>query len=580
MEGINSGLKSVNQLLNYNYHIPSYQRGYRWTPRQVTDLLDDIWSFSETKNNDDEYYCLQPIVINKIDENTYTVIDGQQRLTTILIILRALEEVMKFLFPKKTIYQIEYETRPQSAAFLADIQAERKEENIDYFHMCEARDAVLSWFDEHEDDRGDFLSTLLRQKTPNVQVIWYEPEPDVNPIEVFTRLNMGKIGLTNAELIKALFLSSAYDMSDEEKGIFRRRQDEIAAEWDRFERSLREEEYWGFLQNNVIKYDNHIELLFDLMAKNLKDDGSRKNLDGQATFLFFDKKINSVAEAWNCWDQEVKPMYQLMHDWWTDHRLYHLYGFLIAVGVPIGDLIKETQSLTKRELERYLHQKIKDQVPGNIDELTYQDRKPELRKVILLFNVLSILEMPASNFRFQFARYKDVEKGKGWDIEHIHAVKSEMPDSKNHRRDWLEEVLEFSTSAEIVNEVKDNLSEAINNREAFEKLYDKVWDNYASEQVDAKSSERDVNDISNLTLLDSGTNRGYRNAIFPIKRRKIIEKEVSGTFIPLCTKNVFLKYYNRDESSPTLWGARDRKQYRDEMMRVLHDYLKPENHEQ
>ena len=41
----NVSLKTINDLLEYNFFIPSYQRGYRWTERQVKDLLDDIWEF-------------------------------------------------------------------------------------------------------------------------------------------------------------------------------------------------------------------------------------------------------------------------------------------------------------------------------------------------------------------------------------------------------------------------------------------------------------------------------------------------------------------------------------------------------
>ena len=96
-------LKSVRELMEVNYFIPSYQRGYRWTNSQVKDLLNDIYSFANKKvKSDKEFYCLQPIVLRKAkDENlkviehlisrkdwdTYEVIDGQQRSTTIKILL-------------------------------------------------------------------------------------------------------------------------------------------------------------------------------------------------------------------------------------------------------------------------------------------------------------------------------------------------------------------------------------------------------------------------------------------------------------------------------------------------------------
>ena len=81
-------LKSVSELLKMKFFIPSYQRGYRWTSRQVKDLLDDIGSFRPEKIQDtDEYswYCLQPLVVKeesnleKIDLNGYSKIITNNR---------------------------------------------------------------------------------------------------------------------------------------------------------------------------------------------------------------------------------------------------------------------------------------------------------------------------------------------------------------------------------------------------------------------------------------------------------------------------------------------------------------------
>ena len=121
-------LKKTNELLGMNFYIPSYQRGYRWTEQQVKDLLNDI---DEFKQEGDNWYCLQPLVVKKtildidqfkqeIESKTelqeiivalnrqirYEVIDGQQRLTTIFIILS--------YFGATNIFDIEYETRKES----------------------------------------------------------------------------------------------------------------------------------------------------------------------------------------------------------------------------------------------------------------------------------------------------------------------------------------------------------------------------------------------------------------------------------------------------------------------------------
>ena len=96
-------LKSIFDLLDKNYFIPSYQRGYRWEKRQIEDLLDDLYAFAKSKKDVESFYCLQPVILKPCDSKTiqenhlnsnidnnkwYEVIDGQQRLTTIYIIFK------------------------------------------------------------------------------------------------------------------------------------------------------------------------------------------------------------------------------------------------------------------------------------------------------------------------------------------------------------------------------------------------------------------------------------------------------------------------------------------------------------
>src|SRR5579862_7460608 len=80
-------LKPINDLLKESFFVPSYQRGYRWTERQVMDLLDDVWEFQSKSQEQDKasFYCLQPVVVKMRDSGDWELIDGQQRLTTILL---------------------------------------------------------------------------------------------------------------------------------------------------------------------------------------------------------------------------------------------------------------------------------------------------------------------------------------------------------------------------------------------------------------------------------------------------------------------------------------------------------------
>ena len=86
-------LKTLSDIQNQGltFYIDAYQRGYRWTEIEVRDLLEDIHEFSKcgyaANPSVSKFYCLQPIIITKQDEKKYKVIDGQQRLTTLYLIL-------------------------------------------------------------------------------------------------------------------------------------------------------------------------------------------------------------------------------------------------------------------------------------------------------------------------------------------------------------------------------------------------------------------------------------------------------------------------------------------------------------
>jgi uncharacterized protein with ParB-like and HNH nuclease domain len=122
-------LKSINDLLELSFYIPAYQRGYRWSKRQVIELLNDVYEFCLNKNKtDQDFYCLQPVVVKARGEQ-WELVDGQQRLTTILLILGYFNSRFSEDFRKK-LYSIEYETRPESREYISTLDESQKGKNI------------------------------------------------------------------------------------------------------------------------------------------------------------------------------------------------------------------------------------------------------------------------------------------------------------------------------------------------------------------------------------------------------------------------------------------------------------------
>ena len=580
----NEIIKPIIELLQMNFFIPSYQRGYRWTKRQVDDLLDDISKFNP--QNNDEWYCLQPLVVKEKNKenNEWEVIDGQQRLTTIFLIIHYINQRWVGADSKEREPIIKYQTRDDndhdSYQFLKDIKVEDNkdvkinDENIDYHYISSAYKAINDWANKNKDiiNKNDFQSYFKHR----AKVIWYETGAK-DGRDIFSRINRGKIPLTNAELIKALFLNSsnfktknAAENSIDEDQInlkklkeeqIRLKQLQIATEWDIMETELNNNEFWLFINKEKNNLETRIEYLFELIVG--KSDGADNEY---FTFRKFseDFKGNTVKTIEDKW-KEIKRCFQTLKYWFEDRELYHKIGFLITLDEDIKNLTEQSLERDKLSFKSFIDSEIKNKFTKiKIDELVYGDGN--IKKILLLHNILTMLKYDKDNSRFPFNRYKNQE----WEIEHIHAVATEMPELEQDQKDWLDYVKDYisETETDLIGRM-DNYS-----KEKFEPLYKEIL-----EYLKKEGKHEDINDLSNLALLDDKTNRGYQNAFFRFKRETIIEKEKKGVFIPICTRNVFMKYYSHEIDQMILWGEEDRKCYLDNIKEVLREYLPQENNQ-
>src|SRR5690554_7656774 len=557
-------LKTINEIQKFIFHIPSYQRGYKWGSKEVTELLNDVNDFVPrliSENLEDKtWYCLQPVVLKKINEDSFRSIDGQQRLTTIYLILYYLNQ--DFVENRRDkLFEIVYKTREGSGDFLKTLTEQNIDNsNIDYFYISTAYKTICDWFENQTDnfDKGAFRSKLKF----NSKIIWYLSNED-DTISIFTRINIGKIPLTNAELIKALFLNSSNFNNNESK--LRLRQLEIATEWDNIEFSLQDNKFWFFL-NQKAKSSNRIEFIFDLM-------NSEKDLnDPYSTFRFFNKKFSKgnhdeLVANW----EEIKRYYQRFSEWYNERDLYHKIGYLISSDIiDIKELYEESDSYTKSEFKEFIDHKIKlDFKNIDISELQYADSK-NVRKTLLLYNILTMLNSDKDNAYFPF----DMFKNENWDIEHIASIKEKIPEQ--NRNQWLKDANMFiEEDNDLGKELKNRINkwtpeEELDKEKEFSELYYDIIDYFNQKMGD----DDDINDISNLTLLDSATNRGYKNALFPVKRKTIIDRDKQGVFVPVCTKNVFLKYFSEYPPKISFWTQEDRQNYEQDLENVLGNYLK------
>lgn len=658
------GLKSIYDLLDKNYYIPSYQRGYRWGKRQVQDLLEDLYTFAMEDKPKDSFYCLQPVVVKKCDAETvsgnflqseldnniwYEVIDGQQRLTTVYLLLKYLINTERVDMKEdygKNLFRVSYQTRDNDGNCISRPDNPGNASPNAYY-VTQGYKNIGNWFTSLLETKGiqqiktvraAFLDVLTNTKGGSgahgyVQVIWYDTDED-DPIKTFTRLNIGKIPLKNAELIKALFLQKR----DNDK-ISEVQQIQIAKEWDQIEATLQGDRIWAFLNRDMPEMPARIEYIFDVLfkvegekkkseiaEKEYKAYGAnqrstrreqkrreaetlrraeekfkeRYGTDEFASFRYFSELFEradreKIDEYWS----KVREYYETFLEWYHNPLWYHYIGFLIYCGKPILEIYYLYRDKSKREFEKSLAEAIRGTLNVRLkvsaddatdittdagDPVVYDNKtKEKLRQLLVLYNIEYIIQknkgLDAGYMVFPF----DLFKSEKWDIEHVDSYTTNPLTREDQQIEWLTTVLQdlrdfgidYTATEKITSQEKESLKRFLGHgggEVKFEQIT-AIVSKLAGES--AGEVKKDMkNTIGNLTLLNADINRGYGNAIFPSKKKEIIKKDAEGRFIPLCTKNVFLKNFTGAKNTPVSWSEEDMEAYQKDIVAVIKKFLK------
>lgn len=567
--------------------VKRYQRGYRWGKEEVECLLNDICASGNVN------YCLQPLVVKRLGNDEWELVDGQQRLTTLFLIIAYLKR--SNLKPSvESPFVIEYETREESDRYLLTLDPALAGANIDFFHMHKAYTVIQHWFGVLKTNhRQQVADAIFGALMATVHVIWYEADGE-DATDLFTRLNVGRIPLTDAELFKALLLSGSSQISSAGT-----RAAEIAAQWDGIERDLRNPDMWAFVSSAPADAQpTRIALLLDVLAG---ADGSA----GQRAFATFDSlrarvTASSAQEVWN----EVLGLHALLTGWYASHDLYHKIGYLIAVGMPVATLVGLARGVTKRRFEAELDGLIRDELslsPSEAAELNYETRSSwqKAERLLLLMNVESVRRNRNATERYPFRAHK----ARSWSLEHIHAQNAQVLNKAEQWREWLRLHRDALTAISVSDEAREAtrlvLIRAIDalpsdlQGNAFSKIAGDVSGFFSPPEAtggNRASAVHSLHSISNLALLSAGDNAALSNAAFEVKRQKVIALDREGAYIPVCTRQVFLKYFTgADAQQIHFWSLQDRESYLQAMIGppdvsgagagIVYRYLKPEERE-
>ena len=546
-------MKAFKDLSEFTFVIPSQQRGYKWTYKNVEELLTDLWKFTTQKTKN--IYCLQPIAVVKNGECEYEVLDGQQRLTTLFLLYKYLTQ--------KNAYTLNFERDSNECdksrwKFLNDIDKEEKLDNsqIDRFYITRAYETIKEFFEknqpsvsadsENKDIKQVFRSLLDASRSQkSVQVIWYET-PKEKTHETFRNLNSGKISLTNTDLIKALLLNRV-------NGLPADKHETVARQFEEMEQTLKLDHFWHMLSSEVPKYPHtRMDLLFNVVA-NVEE--KEVQIDYRTSFRWFAEENEelSLEQKW----QQVRHTFLRLYDLYMDMYSYHYIGFLTYYKTSdsikrLHELISDNEKMDKNEFIEKLRGDIKKAINPNdqkqIEDYSYTDSsRKELRELFLLHNIETLLQ------RYQTLKNSEQYKlqheyeqfpfellyKQSWDIEHIASQTTNELKNEKDREDWLKSVeadyfkdnkntFEKTKNEEdvdklykkIINYIKKENQDYI--EEDFDKLYEEIINYIKKENQVDYIKEDDKNNIGNLVLLDKHTNRSFHNSLFPRKRRLVI----------------------------------------------------------
>lgn len=558
------------------YHIPAYQRGYKWGSGEgeaVTLLLEDLLSAFRQKK--EEYYLqyitVKPITIEK-KGLCLEVIDGQQRITTLSIILSVLadlsdepslnyaNEKLHYAIRENFFDEYVYDTNNLKKIkdtiwkdFIKEGGEELNKQDVYYLHA-----AVRKFFSFIEDNKNkDFsLSGFYDFVLNSTKVIVNSIEQHVASETVFKNLNSNQVPLSETELIKALLITNAgRKQVNQSEAHFREVMEVrlgLGRMWDDIQN-------WSSIPSIKTFYfnsrDDAMHEFLKLVAlvmgiESLPAKKKSKTENKRQLFNFFSKADVKEVIA------QMVELHKRLADWYSQDNLYHLIGFCRFAKNSGHNVLKFIadcyKASTKPELYEFLkgtkEKLIKREEDGlNPSALSYGEDTDQIHAILLSLSVFSQSadsEKQHISRRFDFNSFVKEQ----WSLEHIFPQTPEGKkniltddDKKNIRKMLKDEEIDIS----------DELEKALN--------ADKRDENQKNIISKAIGECKSVHGIGNLCLLTVQNNSELSCGFFNDKRKKILSMLQEGSFVPRHTFDVFSKMFEGSKEDLSLWSLDDIK---------------------
>lgn len=547
------------------FNIPAYQRGYKWGSKSENDpvpvLLNDLWS-AFLKDATKKYY-LQYITISKRG-NLMEVIDGQQRLTTLSIMLSAFNVTIKDI-ENIALNKLKYSIRPSVFAnniypkdeFERFIEQQWTENGInllgvsinnqDVFYIHQAARKIYDFIiDKEYKQIEEFYDYFINQ----VMIIVNSVEAHIPGEKVFKNLNSKKVPLTEVDLIKALLLTKVSrkpakaDIKKHFREILEIRAT-IGRKWDEISVHSNDAAFSSFFFSEGKGFEG---LLMLAAVKNgyepsVNDDGRHYPL-----FNFFNKHSENAKRLF----EEICILYQILFDWFENPKIHNLLGYIFfSKGVKQDfkfNFIKENHNKPKDKLIQKLLNVRNEKLPDKPQVLKYSEDNNAIHNLLLAVNVfpkfiqIDTKHKEVKEVKFDFYSFQKLD----WTLEHIFP---QSPEGKDRI---------------LTTEQKSKVIEILGGEEKMDPDIRHILDlperDDEQKQVyyDALKSFGPLNDIGNLALLSHSVNASIGCGFFDEKRNLILRHMQNGKFVPLHTFNVFSKtILNESPGDLMAWSKDD-----------------------
>ena len=248
---LNAEQKTISQIFERaNFLIPDYQRSYSWEREQCETLWQDLRNFAFPNGNKDAFdakndrYFLGTILTFPNNDEKSEVIDGQQRLITFLLMLRAFyaafgnmqDDASKNVRKKieQCIWHTDEDENPDKSSLKLESEVASDEDVAEFRKILttgeytKGNDSNYSqnyhyfqiWIDDFKNNTPDYFSYLPRRILNNCIILPIEADSQDTALRIFTTLNDRGLPLSDADIFKAQFYKFYKAKGDTSKKIF------------------------------------------------------------------------------------------------------------------------------------------------------------------------------------------------------------------------------------------------------------------------------------------------------------------------------------------------------------------------